>query len=97
MLVSDDTNSGLVRTWNWVDIVLETYRVADCAQYADGGRASFLDMRLVDTAGHAVTPAFSRAPYINGHYLPAAEAATFAACCRGKFTISWPDAVMEQN
>lgn len=97
VLLSDDTNSGLVRTWNWIDVVLETYAVDDCAQYANGGRASFLDMRLTDVQGAQVTPTFTHNPYIDGKYLPAAEATKFAACCRGTFSIAWPNATMEQN
>jgi hypothetical protein len=82
---------------NWIDVVLETYAVDDCAQYANGGRASFLDMRLTDVQGAQVTPTFTHNPYIDGKYLPAAEATKFAACCRGTFSIAWPNATMEQN
>lgn len=97
VLISDDTNSGLVRTWNWVDIVLETYNVADCAQYSAGGDAGFLSMKLIDVDGAHVTPTFSMAPYIDGHYLPPKEAQAFTACCSGQFRVQWPDATMAQN
>ena len=97
ILISDDTNAGLVRKWNWVDLVLETYNVDDCAQYSSGGAMRFLDMTLTDVEGAAVTPTFEMAPYIDGRYLPPAEARAFTACCHGQFTISWPHATMAQN
>ena len=68
----------------------------DCADYAIG-TASFADMRLVDVQGQSVTPRWSMQPYINGAYLPAAEAKQFAACCRGRFDAGWPVATMTQN
>ena len=97
VLISDDTASGLVTTWDWVDLVLETYDVADCAQYSAGRAASLSAMTLVDVSGAPVTPRFERMPYINGHYLPPAEAKAFAACCRGQFDIHWPSASMAHN
>ena len=100
VLLSDDSNSGLVRHWNWVDIVLEVYDVDECQQYSSGGEASFLNMSLVDVDGQELAPraeSFSMAPYIDGHYLPEEEAAKYTACCSGKFGVKWPDAGMKQN
>merc|ERR1712138_319513 len=68
ILISNDTNSGIVKNWNWVDIVLETYSVDSCAQYSAGGTADFNDMTLIDINGQSVTPAFTMAPYINDAY-----------------------------
>ena len=100
VLLSDDSNSGLVRHWNWVDIVLEVYDVKECQQYSSGGEASFLNMRLVDIDGHELLPSshsFSMSPYIDGRYLPPAEAAKYTACCSGNFALNWPNAGMTQN
>ena len=51
--------------WNWVDLVLETYGVDQCDEYARG-TASFLDMRLVDVEGASLTPTWTSNPYIDG-------------------------------
>ena len=97
VLLSDYTNAAIIGNWTWVDIVLETYDVADCAQYASGV-VDFSDMALVDVEGAAVTPSWVSAPYINGEYLPQATSAAFTACCRGVFDFSkWPLATMSQN
>ena len=96
-LLSDDTNSGIVRKWNWVEIVLETYSIDSCSQYSAGGVAGFHDMTVIDVEGGLVAPNFTMNPYINGKYLPSAEAKESTACCGGEFKIEWPSASMQQN
>lgn len=97
VLYSNDTASGIVRNWNWVEIVLETYNVDSCSDYSAGGQAQFLDMKLIDTEGQSVTPSWTMNPYINGEYLSASESAQFTACCNGTFDLEWPSAAMHQN
>ena len=98
VLISDDTNSGLVRTWDWVDIVLETYRVERCDQYSAGKIMSFESLELGTSDGRLLTPTnWSFAPYIDGKYLSPQESAQFQGCCNGKFAIEWPAATMTQN
>jgi hypothetical protein len=97
VLYSNDTVSGIVRTWNWVEIVLETYNVESCSDYSAGGQAQFLDMQLIDTEGQSVTPSWTLNPYINGEYLNASAAAQFQACCSGTFELNWPSAAIHQN
>jgi len=98
VLYSNDTSSGIVSGWNWVEIVLETYRVADCSQYSAGGLAQFRDILLIDVQGQPVTPKWTQSPYINAKYLTTEAAAEFAACCNGSFQLGrWPDATMHQN
>jgi len=97
ILISDDTNSAIVRTWDWADIVLETYAISDCQQYSSGGEMAFEGMQLLDASGDPISSTWTYSPYINGKYLPPAEAAAFAACCDGRFSVAWPDAIMEQN
>ena len=98
VLQSDDTNSGIVKSWNWVDIVLETYNVDDCAQYSAGGAMKFSSLDLQTSDGASITPTnWDIVPYVNGNYLSPAEAAQFTACCNGEFNLTWPAAYMEQN
>lgn len=100
VLVSDDTNSGIVTTWDWVDIVLETYSVDACDQYSAGSVAAFDNMVLRSSEGQLITPSaanWSFSPYINGAYLSPAESKEFTACCNGKFEVAWPSATMRQN
>lgn len=97
VLYTNDTKSGIVRSWDWVEIVLETYSVASCKDYSAGGLAQFLDMKLVDVEGQSVTPSWTLNPYINGKYLSASESAKFLACCNGSFALDWPNAAMHNN
>lgn len=97
VLYTNDTLSGIVRTWDWVEIVLETYNVDSCSDYSAGGQAQFLDMTLTDVEGQSVTPTFTMNPYINGAYLNASASTQFTACCNGKFVTDWPKAVMSNN
>ena len=97
VLLSDYTNAAIIGNWTWVDIVLETYDVADCAQYASGV-VDFSSMTLTDVEGAAVTPSWVSAPYIDGQYLSPSAAAKFTACCKGTFDFDrWPLATMSQN
>ena len=90
-------DANIVTAWNWVDIALETYSVANCAEYSRGGAMVFDAMTLATDAG-PVIPAFVSKPYINGAYLDAAAAAKFTACCDGAFDFAaWPRATMRQN
>ena len=95
MLTVND--SSIAHGWNWVDLVLETYGVQACPMYASG-RASFLQMRLVDTAEAPVTPAWTSSPYIDGWpgpqspYMSPEEGRAFTACCGGSFELNdWPN------
>lgn len=97
VLYSNDTLAGTVRTWNWVDIVLETYSVESCSDYSAGGFAQFLNAQLVDTVGQSVTPVWSMRPYIDAAYLSPSDGKRFTACCNGSFTSNWPNATMHQN
>jgi hypothetical protein len=97
-LLSDDTRSGITSAWNWVDIVLETYSIDDCAEYSAGATMAFRDMSLVDVNGTSLEkPQFQMKPYINGVYLPGKEAAEFTACCDGAFDVAFPTATMRNN
>jgi hypothetical protein len=100
VLQSDDRNSGLVTSWDWVDVVLETYRVDSCAQYSAGRAMTFDNMALVTSDGQSLAPpasSFSFSPYINGKYLSPEESEEFTACCHGQFQVDWPAATMAQN
>merc|ERR1719316_930407 len=97
VLYSNDTLSGISRSWDWVEIVLETYSVESCKGYSAGGQAQFLDMDLVDVEGQHVTPVWTMNPYINGKYLSPSASAQFTGCCDGTFKLNWPNAAMEQN
>jgi len=98
VLQSHDTNSGIVTHWNWLDIVLETYNVDACSQYSAGSVMAFNHMAVLTLDGQSLTPTnWTYQPYINGAYLPPAEASQFTACCNGKFEVAWPMASMAQN
>lgn len=97
VLISNDTSSGIVYTWNWVDIVLETYSIDSCSEYSAGNDMKFLDMTLVDMAGGSLVPKWTLNPYINGVYLPPREAKTFQDCCNGSLILDWPSVSMHNN
>ena len=98
LLLSDDSNAAIVRQWNWVDLVLETYNVDSCSQYSSGQKMEFTHMHLLGSDGAAIVPEHWKfAPYIDGKYLPPQESSEFTACCNGKFHVGWPEATMEQN
>ena len=95
LIVSDST---IIHSWNWVDIALETYAVADCAEYSQGGAMAFDKMTLTNAKGDAVTPAWTSAPYIDGAYLNRTLSQRFTSCCGGSFDYAhWPRATMSQN
>lgn len=97
VLYSNDTASGIVSSWNWVEVVLETYYVDSCSMYSDGGAMKFLDMSLVDTDGQALTPTWVLNDYIGTQYLTSEGTQTYQDCCNGTFSLDWPNAVIEQN
>ena len=95
LIVSDST---IIHSWNWVDIALETYAVADCAEYSQGGAMVFDKMTLTNAKGDAVKPAWTSAPYIDGAYLNQTLSQRFTSCCGGSFDyVHWPRATMSQN
>ena len=100
VLIVDDAT--IEHGWNWVDLVLETYNVASCDQYASG-TARFLDMALLDIAGAAIVPKWTQSPYIDGWpgplspYMSPTEGKAFTACCAGSLELDWPSATMRQN
>lgn len=98
ILKSDDTNSGIVTSWDWLDIVLETYSVDACDQYSQGAVMAFNQLTLKTSDGQSLAPSdWTYQPYINGQYLEPQEAKEFTACCNGKFAVNWPSATMTQN